>query len=106
MSTNWKPCGNKILVQMDKVEEVSKGGIFIPTQKTEKDAMSQMVGTLIAVGNCAWEDQPYPWAKVGDRVKFAKYAGYLHTEEGDDTLYRVMHDLDIVMVLPNGEENE
>lgn len=104
MSTNWKPCGNKILVQMDKVEEVSKGGIFIPTPKVEREQMSQMIGTLVAVGNCAWGDQPAPWAKVGDRVKFAKYAGYIH-EEGE-IQYRIMHDLDIVMVFPQGEQDE
>lgn len=98
----WKPCGNKILVEMDRVEEVSAGGIVIPRQKTERDEMSQMIGTLVAVGDCAWKDQPSLWARVGDRVKFAKYAGYLH-EEGD-TKYRVMHDLDIVMVLPQGDK--
>lgn len=102
--SDWKPCGNKILVLMDKVEEMSKGGIVIPRQTTERDSMSQMVGTLVAVGDCAWADQPAPWASVGDRVKFAKYAGYLHVEGGDS--YRVMHDLDVVMVLPkeNGDE--
>jgi co-chaperonin GroES (HSP10) len=102
--SEWSPCGNKILVQMDRVEEMSKGGIVIPHQKTERDEMSQMVGTLVAVGNCAWGDQPAPWARVGDRVKFAKYAGYLH-EEGA-VKYRVMHDLDIVMVLPKGKNDE
>jgi co-chaperonin GroES (HSP10) len=101
--TKWKPCGNKILVEMDPVEEVTKGGIVIPGQKTERDAMAQMVGTIVAVGDCAWGDQPHKWAKPGDKVKFAKYAGFLHKEEGSDTLYRVMHDLDIVMVLPKGD---
>lgn len=103
--TSWKPCGNKILVQMDKVDEVNPGGkIHIPRQVTERDEMSQMVGTLVAVGECAWADQPHVWARVGDRVKFAKYAGFLHKEEGSDTPYRVMHDLDVVMVLPKGEK--
>lgn len=104
-ATKWNPCGNKILVQMDKVEEVTSGGLIIPRQKTERDEMSQMVGTLVAVGNCAWGDQPAPWAQIGDRVKFAKYAGFLH-DDGDGLMYRVMHDLDIVMVLPQGESNE
>lgn len=104
--SNWKPCGNKILVAMDKVEEKSAGGIVLPGMKTERDAMAQMIGTLVAVGDCAWGDQPFRWARPGDKVKFAKYAGYLHTEEGDDTLYRVMHDLDIIMVLPKENNDE
>lgn len=104
--TQWKPCGNKILVRMDRVEEVTKSGIVLPSQKTERESMAQMVGTIIAVGNCAWGDQQFPWARVGDKVKFAKYAGYLHQEEGSDVLYRVMHDLDIIMVLPKESGNE
>lgn len=107
MSTNqtkWLPCGNKILIQMDRVEEVTSGGIVIPRQKTERDEMSQMIGTVIAVGPDAWADQSHTWAKPGDRVKFAKYAGFLH-EEGD-TKYRVMHDLDIVMVFPQETQDE
>lgn len=103
MSTNlWQPCGNKILVQMDKAEE-KVGSIYMPPPKVERDEMSQMIGTLVAVGSCAWADQPSAWAKVGDRVKFAKYAGYLHEEDG--IKYRIMHDLDIVMVLP-GDQDE
>jgi|ERR1700674_344123 len=103
--SKWKPCGNKILVLMDPVEEVTKGGIVIPGTKTERDAMGQMVGTVVAVGSCAWADQPAPWARVGDRVKFAKYAGFLHQEEGSTDMYRVMHDLDIVMVLPKNSHD-
>jgi chaperonin GroES len=104
--SNWKPCGNKILVQMDKIEEKSAGGIIMPSRKVEREEMSQMVGTLVAVGNCAWGDQPHPWAKPGDRVKFAKYAGFLHDDDGDGHSYRVMHDLDIVMVLPKENKDE
>lgn len=105
--TMWKPCGNKILVQMDKAEKVSKGGIILGTHtQSERDDMAQMVGTIVAVGPNAWADQPTIWAKVGDRVKFAKYAGFVHSEgEGDDTIkYRVMHDLDVVMVLETNDE--
>ena len=102
MKTNWKPCGDKILVMMEKVEEVSQGGIILPQEKQERDKMSQMVGTIVAVGPNAWADQPTIWAEVGDRVKFAKFAGFIHEENG--IRYRVMHDLDIVMVLEKEDE--
>ena len=107
MTTMWKPCGNKILVKMDKVESVSKGGIILGTaSQTAREDMSQMVGTIVATGPGAWADQPTIWAKVGDRVKFAKFAGYVHTEgEGESQVtYRVMHDLDVVMVLETNDE--
>lgn len=106
MSTaNWKPCGNKILVEMDKMEEINPGGLIaIPQEFLKRTEMSQMIGTLVAVGGCAWADQPAVWAKVGDRVKFAKFAGFLHEEDG--VQYRIMHDLDIVMVLPKENDND
>lgn len=103
MQTDWKPTGNKILVEMEKVENVTKGGIVLPESKTEREEMSAMVGTIVAAGPMAWADQSVPWAKVGDKVKFAKFAGFLHKENGRN--FRVMHDLDIVMVL-EGESHE
>lgn len=106
--TAWKPCGNKILVEMDKTEKVTKSGIILGTStQNERNDMAQMVGVIVAVGPNAWGDQPGGvWAKVGDRVKFAKYAGYVHTEgEGDNEVrYRVMHDLDVIMVLETNDE--
>lgn len=107
----WTPTGNKILVRVDPVEEVSKGGIVIAPKGEigERAEMQQMTGTIVAVGPLAWADQRLsdfdgnrghaPWAKVGDRVKFTKFAGYLHEEESEPGVkYRVMHDLDLVMV--------
>lgn len=103
--TKWQPAGNKILVACDKVETTTKSGIIVsaPGTLNEREEMKQMLGTVIAMGPLAYGDQGVPWVQVGDRVKFTKYAGFLHTEEGDETKYRVMHDLDIIMVY-KGEE--
>jgi co-chaperonin GroES (HSP10) len=95
MFTKWKPAGQFVLVAMDKVPE-KVGSIIMPPAKTEREEMAHMEGTLVAVGCDAWADRHTP-AKVGDRVLFAKYAGFLREENG--VKYRVMHDLDIVMVL-------
>jgi len=105
--TKWQPAGNKILVQCDSIENKSKGGIILhaPGTLLDRQEMKQMLGTVIAMGPLAYKDQGVDWVKVGDRVKFTQYAGYLHTEEGDEeTKYRVMHDLDVVMVY-KGDEN-
>jgi co-chaperonin GroES (HSP10) len=97
--TKWQPAGNKILVACDAIETKTKGGIIVAAGTLlERQEMKQMVGTVIAMGPMAYKDQPVEWVKVGDRVKFTQFAGYLHTEEDDDTKYRVMHDLDIIMV--------
>ncbi len=107
----WNPTGNKILVRVDPVEEKSRGGIIVVPKGEigERANMQQMTGVIVAVGPLAWKDQGFkdvegnwceaPWAKVGDRVKFTKFAGYLHREDSEPEVdYRVMHDLDVVMV--------
>jgi co-chaperonin GroES (HSP10) len=107
MTTKWKPVGNKIMVQMDKAEVVSKSGIILAAPGTleARAEMAQTQGTVIAVGDGAYSDQSSAWVKVGDRVMIAKYAGYLHTEGKDDNIerYRLIHDLDVIAVLNQGE---
>jgi len=114
----WIPTGNKILVRVEEVQNVTDSGIIIVTEgeQGERAQMNQFIGTIVAVGPMAWADQwvydcdgnrtRCPWAQVGDRVKFTKFAGYLHFEEDEpDAKYRVMHDLDVVLVY-QGEDDE
>lgn len=99
------PVGHKILVLPDKVEQTTESGIITTVgEKLKQEELAQTEGVLVAIGNNAWSDQKEPWAKVGDRVIFAKYAG--HNREGrDGKLYRILNDLDIGAVIL-GEENE
>jgi len=94
--TKWLPSGNKILVHVDKVERRTAGGLYIPDESADKQQMAQMTGVVVEVGPLAFADQPKAWVVVGDHVKFSKFAGYLHKEGEED--YRVMHDLDVIMV--------
>jgi len=95
--TNWKPTGNKIMVLMDPVEKKTASGIVLPDQTQGRDEMSQMTGTVVAMGPNAYSDQGGSWVQVGDKVKVQKFSGWLH-KEGEDN-YRVLHDLDVIMVL-------
>lgn len=97
MSINWKPSGNKILVKMDTVEKTTKSGIILGTETlNERAEMAQMEGVVVAKGPLAYHDQAVEWVHVGDRVKISKFSGYLHEEDG--IKYRVIHDLDVIMV--------
>jgi co-chaperonin GroES (HSP10) len=99
MTTKWKPSGNKVLVLMDKAETTTKSGIIIAAPGTleGRAEMQQMEGVIVDMGPTAYHDQKTPWAQVGDRVRIAKFAGWLF--EDGDVKYRVLHDLDIMMVL-------
>jgi chaperonin GroES len=102
MTKVWKPAGNKLLVKVDKVERKTAAGIIIASEAADKEQMAQMTGTVVSIGPWAFHDQPGPWCSIGDRVKFSKYAGFLHKLEDED--YRVMHDLDIIMVEGDSDE--
>ena len=60
-----KPLGERVLVKMDKVEEKTAGGIFIPQTAQEK--------TQIAVVEAIGED--VKTIKVGQKILHDKYAG-------------------------------
>ena len=60
-----KPLGERVLVKMDKVEEKTAGGIFIPQTAQEK--------TQIAVVEAIGDD--IKTVKVGQKILHDKYAG-------------------------------
>lgn len=71
------PLGDRILVKMEKEEEKTKGGLFIPETAQEKT----QIATVIAIG-----DDEEISVKVNDRVMFDKYAGTQIKIDGDDHL--------------------
>lgn len=114
--TGIKPSGNRVVVKPDDVERKTDGGIIIPDAQADSHAHAQTIGTLVEVGPDAWshltkrkyrlidgglklveiEKTGYsePFAKVGDRVAFAKYGG-LAVEGEDGNQYRILNDEDI-----------
>ena len=97
---NYKPEGCKILVDADKAEETTKGGLIIPKTVQASEQVRITQGTVVAIGPTAVanfrgagdEDQPL---KVGDRILFAKYGGfYLNIDRDHD--YRFINDEDVI----------
>lgn len=78
----FKPQGNRILVQLRKAKDVSKGGIILvgDTKATEK--WNEVIAKVVSHGPLAYKDintlQPWPegaWAEPGDLVRVIKYGG-------------------------------
>ena len=109
------PCGFYILVKPDDDiirkelgEEQEDGyvrdsGLFIPKNiesvtDIHRERAAQQEGTLVAIGDIAWWDyaKGQHWAKVGDRVVFAKYAGKFINDPVTDELLVLLQDSDIV----------
>jgi len=103
------PTGHRVLVKKDDIEETTDAGIVIVMDERLEKA-NQMTGVLVAVGSQAWkayrtvdsngiERNGEPWAYVGDKVVFSKFAGFdLEDPETKETL-TIMNDDDIGAVL-------
>jgi len=111
------PSGDRVLVSPDEIEEeITESGIVIIQETRDKYEAAQSSGTLVAVGPDAWKhviERVYhvhdtgkelieervrgysePFAKVGDRVAFAKYSG-LRVKGEDGKKYIILNDEDI-----------
>jgi len=92
---SWVPMGSRVLVKPIEIEEKSEGGIIFCAEGKDRERLGMTMGTLVAVGPEAWFDSKSPQAKVGDKVMFARFAGWA-IEEGDDKeLFRLMNDEDL-----------
>lgn len=93
------PVGHRVLVLPEQIDETTDSGIVLMTEsQKEREALAQMYGIVVAMGDSCYADQPSAWCKVGDRVSFAKYSGLLYTG-ADEQEYRVINDLDIVAIV-------
>lgn len=96
------PCGHRVLVLPDEVQEQTKTGVVVMTQvQRVKEEMAQIEGTIVAIGPGAWSEFGQPWACLGDRVIFAKYGGLIYDKQHtrDGKTYRLLNDLDIVAIV-------
>ena len=97
------PKGHRVLIKAEEVEELTEGGILLPTEIQKREQLAEIRGRVVEIGSTAYSDQVEPFCKVGDRVIFAKYSGIVYGGK-DGVEYRVINDLDIVAVID--EESE
>ena len=82
-----KPLGERVLVKMDKVEEKTAGGIFIPQTAQEK--------TQIAVVEAIGED--VKTIKVGQKILHDKYAGTQVKMDNEE--YLILNIKDVLAII-------
>ena len=83
-----KPLGDRVLVQMEEIQEKSAGGIFIPQTAKEKTQIAEVV----AIG-----DDEMITVKKGDKVMYDKYAGTAISDNGKE--YLILHMSDILAII-------
>ena len=89
-----------ILIDLDKKETVSQGGIVIPDQILEKERKAVEYGTVLQVGPTAYTDygRDPSIIKVGDKVSFNRYSGKEITDL-DEKKYLIVNDSDVLCIL-------
>lgn len=91
-----KPLGDRVILEVQKEEEQTVGGIVLASNAKEKP----QTGKVLAVGTGRVLDNGekiVPSVKEGDTVVFDKYAGTEVIYEGEK--YLVVHENDIVAVV-------
>lgn len=89
-----KPLGRAVLVEPYE-PEVKKSMIVMPDTVKERSAMVETRAVVIEAGPCAWDDEPQPRAKEGDKVLISKFAGAMVMGTTDGKPYRLVNDRDI-----------
>lgn len=97
MKINIKPIGDRVIVEQDPAETVTKSGIYIPAMAQEKP----LKGTIVAIGEGRFSDvinSLVPLSvKLGDRVLYGKHIGTEITHDGKD--YLIMKEGDMYAIL-------
>lgn len=90
--------GYRLVVELDPIEETIEGSVIVKAVETSnKEKYSRNEGTVIDIGEFAYDKYPVRWVNKGDRIVFVKYSGeYFETPEKD---YRIINDLDVLAVL-------
>lgn len=92
-----RPLGNRVIVEVRKEEEKTKGGILLPdTASKDKPQEGKVVcvgaGKVLENGNIA----PMQ-VKEGDKIIFSKYAG--SDVKIEDNEYLILAETDILAVI-------
>ncbi|MEX0932329.1 MAG: hypothetical protein WDZ61_00345 [Parcubacteria group bacterium] len=98
------PCGFRVLIKPDPVLKKTKSGIVVSVDDKLYRAATT-IGTIVEIGPTAWRayDDGQPWAKVGDRVYYAKYAGKI-IDDGTEEGLVVLNDEDVQALIVKEEE--
>ena len=90
----FKPLGNRVVVEpVEKEEQMSAGGIYIPDTAKEKPQEGKVVA--VGPGKLSDDGKRIPMeVAVGDTVVYSKYGGTEYKE--GETEYLVLRDDDIL----------
>ena len=76
-----QPTGWRILILPYRGKTKTEGGVHLPDQAVDREALATVCGYVLKVGPLSYQDSvkfgpfSHPWCKEGDWVIFGRYAG-------------------------------
>lgn len=88
------PCGDRYLIEIEEVEEVTQGGIVLTTKQKINEEYAARTATILRAGSGKCNYYFYEsdnWAEPGQKVLISVHAGEkLYTKELKPTRFRMI----------------
>ena len=103
-----QPTGWRILVMPYKGKEKTDGGLFLPDEFVEREALATVVAYVLRVGPEAYKSESKfgsgaaPWCKQGDWVCIGRYSGSRFKIDGGEV--RIINDDEVIATLLNPDD--
>ena len=103
-----QPTGWRILLLPYQGQKQTSGGILVPDEVREREALATVCGYVLKVGPLAYQDpnkfgeNEDPWCKEKDWVIFGRYAGSRFKIEGGEV--RILNDDEIIARIGNPDD--
>ena len=100
------PTGWRMLILPFKMNEKTKGGLYLGQDTLESQQVGSTCGLVLAMGpDCYGDKEKFPegpWCKKGDWVIFARYAGSRIQIDGGEV--RLLNDDEVLATIDNPED--
>jgi len=98
-----QPTGWRILVMPYQGKATTQGGLYIPEEVRDREAIATVVCYVLKIGPLAYKDKDKfgkdsnPWCKEGDWVCIGRYSGSRFKIEGGEV--RIINDDEVIATL-------
>ena len=100
------PTGWRMLILPFKMNEKTKGGLYLGQDTLERQQVGSTCGLILAMGpDCYGDKEKFPegpWCKKGDWIIFARYAGSRIQIDGGEV--RLLNDDEVLATIDNPED--
>jgi co-chaperonin GroES (HSP10) len=95
---DWELLNNWVLIEVEKIEEKTAGGIYLTDSSKEREQHGRIYGKLVKMSDGAFPYPEFPKKpELNSVVSFDRHAGKYADDEG---VFRFLSDMDIIAFKP------